>query len=134
MVRPRFSAPMIDKFAVVPISACIFALIVAPLLLFFIPPDPQAIDARPEHRLFWPSMASISVVLVLQNRSRPRLAFHPNVICLFAYLAFAGASVLWAFSPERSLVRFIQQAMIVTSIVLPAMLAARTADMMRGLF
>src|SRR5262249_30082204 len=53
---------------------------------------------------------------------------------LFAYLAFAGASVLWAFSPERSLVRFIQQAMIVTSIVLPAMLAARTADMMRGLF
>jgi exopolysaccharide production protein ExoQ len=42
--------------------------------------------------------------------------------------------VLWAFRPELSLTRFVVQAMIVTSIVLPAMLADRTADMMRGVF
>ena len=41
---------------------------------------------------------------------------------------------MWAFRPELSFIRFIQQVMIVTSIVLPAMVAARTADMMRGLF
>src|SRR5262249_9433098 len=58
----------------------------------------------------------------------------PHIICLLAYLAFAGASVLWAFRPELSFIRFVQQVMIVTSIVLPAMLAARTTDMLRGLF
>src|SRR6266478_1269656 len=131
--RPRFSTPMIDKCAIVPISACIFALIVAPLLIFLNPPDvPQLMEARPENRIFWPLMAAISVVLAVQNRSR--LTFPPHIICLLAHLAFAGASVLWAFSPESSFIRFVQQAMIVTSIVLPAMLAARTADMMRGLF
>jgi exopolysaccharide production protein ExoQ len=130
--RPRFSTPMIDKFAIVPISACVFALIIFPLLLFFSYSDINTLDGRLEPRIFWPAMAAISVILAAQNRSR--LALPPHIICLFAYLAFAGASVLWAFSPERSLIRFVQQVMIVTSIVLPAMLAARTADMMRGLF
>jgi O-antigen ligase len=77
-------------------------------------------------------MAAISIALVAQNRSR--LTLPPHIICLLAYLAFAGASVLWAFTPESSFVRFVQQVMVVTSIVLPALLAARTVDMMRGLF
>jgi O-antigen ligase len=89
-------------------------------------------DARPEPRIFWPAAAALSVVLAVQNRSR--LTLPPNIICLFAYLALAGASVLWAFSPQSSFVRFVQQAMVVTSIVLPAMLANRTVDMMRGMF
>ena len=42
--------------------------------------------------------------------------------------------MLWAFKPELSLTRFVLEVMIVTSIVLPAMLADRTADMMRGVF
>jgi len=80
-------------------------------------------------------MAAISVVLAIQNRSRlAKLSWPPHIICLLAYLAFAGASVLWAFRPEISFARFVQQVMIVISIVLPAMLAARTSDMMRGLF
>ena len=92
-------------------------------------------EPRPENRIFWPAMAAISVVLAVRNRSRlGRLTLPPHIICLLAYLAFAGASVLWAFRPELSFIRFVQQVMIVTSIVLPAMLAARTADMMRGLF
>ena len=37
MGQPRSSTPMIDKCAIVPISACVFALIVSPLLLFFTP-------------------------------------------------------------------------------------------------
>ncbi len=80
-------------------------------------------------------MAAITVIVAVRNRSRlGRLAWPPNIICLLAYLAFAGASVLWAFRPELSFVRFAQEVMVVTSIVLPAMLAARTTDMMRGLF
>src|ERR1700730_13994550 len=130
--RPRRSSTMIDKFAIVPISACVFALMIFPLLLFFTYSDPHMLEARPETRIFWPAMAVISVALVVQNHSR--LTLPPNIICLLAYLAFAGASVLWAFSLERSFVRFVQQVMIVISIVLPATFAARSTDMMRGLF
>ena len=77
----------------------------------------------------------ISVVLALRHRSRlAKLSWPPNIICFFAYLAFAGASVIWAFRPEISLTRFTQQIMIVISIILPALLADRTSDMLRGLF
>jgi len=89
-------------------------------------------EARPESKIFWPALAAISVVLALRNLSR--ITFPAHILWLFAYLVFAGASVLWAFNPELSFVRFAQQVMIVSSIVLPAMLAARTADLMRGLF
>jgi exopolysaccharide production protein ExoQ len=141
LARSRVSTPTIDKYAIVPLAACVFALIVSPLLIF-VSSDLQtlesmtlAAEARPENRIFWPAIATISVVLAVQNRSRlGRPAWPPHIICLCAYLAFAGASVLWAFSPESSFTRFVQEMMIVTSIVFPAMLAARTADMMRGLF
>ena len=92
--RPRVSASMIDKCAIVSISACVFALIIFPLLLFFTYSDIHTLEGRPEPRIFWPAMAAISVVLTAQNRSR--LTLPPNIICLLAYLAFAGASVLWA--------------------------------------
>jgi exopolysaccharide production protein ExoQ len=136
MGQPRSYSPIIDKCTIVPISACVFALIVSPLLIFVTPIEHTVesllTEHRPENKIFWPAMAAISVVLVAQNRSR--LTSAPHIICLFVYLAFAGASVLWAFSPEISFIRFIQQVMIITSIVLPAMVAARTVDMMRGLF
>jgi exopolysaccharide production protein ExoQ len=136
--RPRLSTPMLDKCAIVPILGCVFALMVSPLLGFFTPGSFQAIQTaapRLENRIFWPAMTAISILLAVQNSSRrTKLTRPPHIICLLAYLAFAGASVLWAFSPAISLVRFVQQAMIVTSIVLPAMWATREADMMRGLF
>jgi exopolysaccharide production protein ExoQ len=93
---------------------------------------PGLAENRPENRIFWPALAAISLVLAVRNRSR--LSLPPNIVCLLAYLAFAGASVLWAFRPELSFIRFTQQVMILTSIVLPAVLAVRTADMMRALF
>jgi len=80
-------------------------------------------------------MAAISVALAVRNYARlGRQAFPPHIICLIAYLAFAGASVSWAINPELSFIRFVQQVMVITSIVLPAMLAVRTADLMHGLF
>jgi O-antigen ligase len=140
--RTAFIGPtprgMIDKFVILPGLACIFALTVSPLFNYFTPLDIQAVHngvARPENRIFWPAVAAISVILAVQNRSRlAKLTWPPHIICFLAYFSFAGASVLWAFSPESSFVRFVQQAMIVTSIILPAVLADRAADMMRGLF
>jgi exopolysaccharide production protein ExoQ len=124
---------IIDKFAAIPIAACSFALIVFPLLTFYSPVDPRAaLEARPETRIFWPLMAAISILLTVQKRSRFYLP--PNIICLFAYLAFAGATVLWAFSPDRSLIRYFQEIMIVISVVPPVILAGRNVDVMRALF
>ena len=136
--RATLSGPapkaIIDKFALLPILACVYALIVSHLLLFLTQTQSEntAADARWDSRLFWPAMTAISIILAAQNRSR--LALPPNLKCLVAYLAFAGASVLWALSPDHSFMRYLQQLMIVTSIVLPAMLASRTVDMMRALF
>ena len=139
--RAALSGPapkaVFDKFALLPILAFVYALILSHLLTFFtrsgaLESEIAAADARWDSRLFWPAMTAIAILLAVQNRSR--LVLPPNLKCLVAYLAFAGASVLWALSPDHSFMRYLQQLMIVTSIVLPAMLASRTVDMMRALF
>ena len=127
LARAKPSTRTIDTCAIVPIVVCALALIVIPLIQFFSPSSTEAVAngvARPENRIFWPIMALISVVLVMQNRSRlAKLSWPPNIIFFLAYLAFAGASILWAFRPEIAFTRFSQQVMIVVSIVLPALLA-----------
>ncbi len=120
-------------------SACVFSLIVTPLLIFIDSDSATTLQSmlapRLENRLFWPAAAAISLALVIQNRFRfSRLSFPPHIICLLLYLAFAGASVLWAFRPELAFIRFVQQMLVVISIVLPTMLAARKTDTMRILF
>jgi exopolysaccharide production protein ExoQ len=137
--RPKVVAPMIDDCAIMPIAACVFALIAYPLLSLINSPPSEAVlsgtYARSEPRIFWPVMAAISVLLAIKYRSRlAKLTWPPHLICLLVCVGFAGVSVLWAFRPEISFVRFVQELMIVISIVLPAMLAARTSDIMRALF
>ena len=125
------------KYLLLPILACIYASIVSPLVLVTCGfSDTKCLmESRPEHKIFWPIMALISVVVAVRNRALiSRITWPPHIFCLFAYLAFAGASVAWSFSSELSFIRFAQQVMIVTSIILPAMLAARTTDMIRLLF
>ena len=87
---------------------------------------------RLENKIFWPVLVSIAVILIARNWSR--LTFPPQFICLLAYLGFAGMSSFWAFKPDLSMQRFILQAMLLTCVVFPAMLAAPTADTIRGLF
>lgn len=140
---PRTSAPIFDKFVILPILACAYAEIISPLLIrietgplvggMWNAAQQEIIYApRLDHRIFWPAMAAISAFWAV--RSWSKVVWPPHIICLFAYLALAGASVAWAFNPSLSFIRFAQQAMIITSIVLPPMLADRTADMMRGVF
>ena len=131
-VSGRNSKRTIDKFAIVPILVCIFATIVSPLeyTIFNLAPYETRLDTR----LFWPVMATISIFSAVQYRSRLPKPLPSHLICLLAYSAFAGASVLWSFNPSVSFVRFLQQAMIIASIVLPILLAAPTSDILRGLF
>src|SRR6202022_1313980 len=124
--RARSAPPMIDKCSIIPIAAFVYAAIVSPLLLFssgLATSLESIMEARPENRIFWPAMAVISVVLAVRNRSRVgRLTWPPHIICLLAYLTFAGASVLWAFNPRVSFIGFAQEAMVVNSIFLPTCL------------
>jgi exopolysaccharide production protein ExoQ len=140
--RARPSTSMIDKYLIIPISACVYTIMVAPLLAFITTTGSGRLSAtsslqvlmtpRPENKIFWPAAAAISLLFAAQNRSR--LTFPPHIICLISYLVFTGVSVLWAFKPEFALTRFVLQVTILTSIILPAILAARTADMMRSMF
>ena len=75
----------------------------------------SAVEGQQVHRIFWSAMAASSVVLVMRNRSRiGKLILPPHITCLLAFLAFAGASALWAFKPELSFIRFTQEAMLLT--------------------
>src|SRR5437868_2625296 len=93
--QPHFSAPMVDKYALVPLVACGFSVVLSPLFTFFNPSDERAMlsgmNASPDNRIFWPAIAAISVLLAAQNRSRlAKLTWPPHIICLLAYLGFAG--------------------------------------------
>jgi exopolysaccharide production protein ExoQ len=124
----------IGGYALIPFLACFYATVIFPLIIVSCDPTDSAclMEARPESKIFWPALAAIALVLAIRNFSR--LKFPPHILWLFGYLALAGISVLWAFKPEASFVRITQQVMIVASIVIPAMLASRKSDLMRGLF
>jgi exopolysaccharide production protein ExoQ len=136
--RPKSSKSTFDICVMLPVLACAYTTIIGPLIYFIFPPAAGlqgVMESRTENRIFWPAMAAISVALAVRYKSRVgRLVLPPNIICLLAYAGFAGASVCWAFKPELSLIRFVQEAMVLTAIILPAMLALRTADIMRGMF
>lgn len=124
----------IDVFIAVTLAGVVYALIAYPLILSSCSPlDSMCLyESRPENRVVWPTLAVISALIVAANWRR--LAVAPHIVALFAFLAFAGASVLWAFRPELSAIRYAQQVMIITAVVLPPLSMAERGDLLRGLF
>src|SRR5262245_49098203 len=112
-IRARSPHAMLDRYVIVTISACVYVVIVSPLLIFATTGYALStiMTPRPENKIIWPALAVIAVVLAARNWSRFTLS--PHIIWLFAYLAFAGLSILWAFKPEFSLIRFVLQVTIV---------------------
>jgi exopolysaccharide production protein ExoQ len=126
------AAPIFDKCILIPIVVFAYSWILDPLLTFGI--TIKDITApRLENQIFWPLVTVIALGCFV-SRNPPRIAWPPHLVWFGAYLALAGASVLWAFKPEVSFGRFATQTMLLTSIILPAMVAARTADLIRGVF
>jgi exopolysaccharide production protein ExoQ len=130
-VRLGKAAQTFDKCLIAPISVCAYFLIIAPMLMFTFP-GKDRLEPRVENKIFWPLIAAIAIGLALRNRSR--LTWPPHIKWFVAYLALAGASIIWSFKPEISFSRFASEMMILISIILPAMLLARTTDMMRSVF
>jgi len=135
-VRP--SPATFDICAVVTVLAFAYSAVIQPLIYFNWPPAPGLqglLESRTENRIFWPVMAVVAIGVAVRLLARGRrLPLPPNMIGLVAYLAFAGASVSWAFKPELSFVRFTQEAMVLTALVLPALLSSASSDLLRGVF
>jgi O-antigen ligase len=128
-VRLSEATSVFDKYLIVPILAFAYCIIVGPLLEF----ERLAEFASSANQMFWPLLTAIALGC-FASRNRSRLTWPPHIIWLAAYLALAGASILWAFKPEFSFTRFNTQTMLLISIILPALVAARTSDLMRGAF
>jgi O-antigen ligase len=132
--------PQLSKshISLMPVLAVSFPAIIQPLIYLSFPPAAGLqglLESRIENRIFWPALAFIVILVAAQNWTRlNRLSIPPNIAALLAYLAFAGASVVWSFNPTLSFIRFVQEVMVLTAIVLPALLAPRHADIMYGVF
>jgi O-antigen ligase len=135
--RPKSTASLADLFAI-PVLACAYAVILSPLLIFFTRTASTVLgvmETRNENKLVWPAMAALALAFAARNYSRRGgIVWPPHMIAFLAYLGFAGASVLWAYAPEISFIRYAQQLMVVTAVVLPAVLADRRTDLTHGLF
>ena len=126
------AAPIFDKCIVIPILVFGYSLIIQPLLSFGITIN-DITKPHLENQVFWPVITVIALGCFI-SRIPPRRTWPPHLVWFGAYLALAGVSVLWSFKPEVSFGRFATQIMLLSSIVLPAMVAARTADLVRGVF
>ena len=125
---------VLDRYSIIPAVACIYALIVHPILISACSMNDMAClsGAGSYSKAFWPILFLVALASILLNRARFTLS--TNVVWLLICITFAGASVAWAFRPELSLIRYAQQIMIVTAIILPALMAQRRVDMTRLLF
>src|SRR5262245_52341704 len=126
---PGKDSRLLDKFSIIPALACIYAVIAFPIMISDCNMNDMEClsSAGPVSKVFWPLLLLAALVLIVPNRARLRLP--TNVLCLLACLAFAGASVTWAFRPELSLIRYAQQIMVVTAIVIPALMTDRRVDL-----
>lgn len=119
-----------DNWSVlIPILAFSFVLIIGPLLgqlsggetglkgiQKYAAPPPSI-----ENRVVWPLLAASSLFLIFLRRSRLRPLFFRStpILCLLAYLLFAGASIGWAYSQEYALQRFVKELLILAPLILP---------------
>lgn len=103
------------------------------LILPFFPDDGKG---RVENILFWPLLAMVVLTLVFNNRSLIDWRFFQSlpIMSLIAYLAFAAASVTWAFSPDLAFSRLVVQVLALIIVVVPYALLARGKYPIQGVY
>lgn len=84
---------------------------------------------RVENILFWPTLAAIVLALVFHNRSLLDRGFFKSlpIASLVVYLAFAGASIIWAYKPDYAFNRYVLQLLAIIIILLPYALPIDTS-------
>jgi exopolysaccharide production protein ExoQ len=107
--------------AMMPVLAMTYVLLVLP----FLPDDGKG---RVENLLFWPVVALLTLVLVVQKWGRVDDRFFRSlpILSLFGYMVFSAASVAWAFAPDFAFSRLVVQMLVVIVVVLPYALVANS--------
>ncbi len=128
----------------IPVLALCFVLIFGPLLGQLSIGDSglkgvEKYAAPPpsiENRIVWPLLAASSVFLIFHRRSRLNLRFFRSapLLCLFAYLLLAGASIVWAYSQEYAQQRFVKALLILAPLILPFSQFARRTEIFSMIF
>jgi exopolysaccharide production protein ExoQ len=115
--------------AIVPVLVNYYVLLVLP----FINDDGKG---RIENNIFWPTVAGITLALVLYNRLRFDTGFISSlpVKSLFAYLVFAAASIGWAYSPDYAFSRLVVNTLAIIIVILPYALPIRTTRAIQSLY
>jgi exopolysaccharide production protein ExoQ len=100
-------------------------------MLMYISPG-KITDPRLENKIFRPEVTAIALgSIALRNRSR--VTWPPHIVWFAAYVALASAGVLWSFKPEMSFNRLSTKLMMLVTVILPAMLVSRKADIIPGM-
>ncbi len=86
------------------------------------------------NRLFFPAMAGIAIVLLVAERHRLTHFRIGAALLVAAFLAYLGASFVWALAPGTSMSKFALLAMQIVALVPAALLAPRTEDIIRPMF
>jgi exopolysaccharide production protein ExoQ len=117
----RFSSATL--LAKMPAVAIFYVLLVLP----FLPDDGKG---RVENIMIWPLMAILALTLFFQNRALVDYRFFRSlpIMSLIAYLAFAGASVTWAYNSDFAFSRLIVQVLALIVVILPQASRARVAS------
>jgi exopolysaccharide production protein ExoQ len=86
------------------------------------------------NRLFFPAMAGIAIVLLVAERHRLAHFRLGAGLLVAAFLAYLGASFVWALAPGTSMSKFALLAMQIIALVPAVLLAPRTEDIIRPMF
>lgn len=118
VAKPNLSGvkfPGAYLLATIPVLAVFYVLLILP----FLPDDGGA--GRIENILFWPVAAALTLALFFRNWALVDRKFFRSwpIISLTAYLVFAAASVMWAYSPNESFSRLILQILVFVVVALP---------------
>jgi exopolysaccharide production protein ExoQ len=116
-VLPEQRAPQFagkGVLAILPVLVFFYVLVVLPLI-------GGVGTTRFENILFWPTLAGLTLVLALFNRSHLDTRFITSlpIASLAAYMIFAGASISWAHSPNDAFSRYILQLLTIVIILTP---------------
>jgi O-antigen ligase len=120
----------VKALSILPVVGIYYVLLVLP----FIPIDVNS--GRIENILFWPAAATLTLALVFYNRQHLDYQFLRSVpaASLIAYLAFAAASVTWAYNTELSFTRIVVEVLAIIVVFLPFALPIRTSNSIQVLY
>src|SRR5579871_4369114 len=124
---PSTGFPGASLLAFMPVFAIFYLLLVLP----FLPDDGKG---RIENELFWPVAATLTLALVLPNWARIDRRFFRSVpiMSMIAYLAFAAASVTWAYRSDFAFSRILVEVLAFIVVVVPYALPIPTKNILPG--